>query len=462
MAGKKDKTWKGGFEDVSSFSNPAASRRPSYIPSEEKPPSRQPRPLPDRPYPERSSSGRPPSQRPSPRPSQERPPSKRISPERRPPERRIPERSPAERSSAERSSGTSRKKASSGRPARRPEPDWEIPSWEISEEQRRSISKKNRPPSGPIKRTGPVLYSGKPKKGLGRGTRRALVFFTILLMVAVTAILAVFLLFKVSSIEVTGDLIEGYDNDTIISVSGCKIGDNLFFSTTADKEERLSKQLPYIGKAKIHRHIPGTLEIEITATRAAACLSEGQSWICIDSAGKILESRDQPADGLLQIQGMITENTMPGQQINPQDEDALYACSTILDAINDRELLGGFTSLDLTNLLDIRLVYQNRIEFLLGSVADLSYKVDFGCRSLSELTENDKGTLDLRYAGTTKGGTFSQGEIGAPVSSAPGQDVSSPSSGGDQVAAGSSPGSEPPPEDYRDDGIPDAPFTGGE
>lgn len=407
---KSRPVWEDEFQDVSSFSRPETSRRPG--------------------------------------PVAERPPSRRISPERRPP--------PAGRTSS-----------------RRPAPDWEIPQWEVSGGRRPQPTGSRRPPerrpaSGPGR---PKRTPGKQKKAVKTAARRTLVFFTVLLMAAVTAVLAIFLLFKVSSIQVTGDVIEGYDSDTIIGISGCEIGDNLFFLTTGDKEAQLREQLPYVGEAKLRRHFPGTLEIHITATHAAACVESGGSWIYIDSGGKILENRDQPENGLLQIQGITSANTMPGQLLDPEDQDLLYACNTIITALKEREMLGEFTSLNLTSLFDIRLIYQNRIEFLLGGVADLGYKVDFGCRSLSEQPETAKGVFDLSSAGQTKRATFTEGEIGttAPAAPAASADPSAtPDPGGapsalpadtDQPGGGDDPSSQPN-ADYRNEGIPDHPFTG--
>lgn len=414
---KNGTLWEDEFQDLSSFSQPASTRRPGTV--------------------------------------SERPPSRRISPERRP--------SPP-RDSRPGTGRTSSRPASSGkrRPAGRQEPEWEIPEWEVSGGRNKRQQDERVPRKPPPKK--PISRPGKVKRTMGKAVRRTLAFLTILIMVAVTAVLAVFLLFKVSHIQVTGDFIEGYDNETIIDISGCEVGDNLFFLTTSDKEARICEQLPYVGKAKIRRHLPGTLEIQITATHAAACVFSGGNWLYIDGSGKILELRDQPQNGLLQIQGVSSTNTLPGQLLTPEDPDFLYACNTIITALRDREMLGDFTSLNLTNLFDIRLIYQNRIEFLLGGVSDLSYKVDFGCRSLSEQSDTARGVFDLINAGKTKRATFTEGEIGAPIAAVttPNPESSEPGAQSDSSGMVDNPSDSEAPLDnsYRDEGIPDHPFTG--
>ncbi len=354
----------------------------------------------------------------------------------------------------------------SGRQAgysRRAEPDWEIPEWEISNRPRRP---RPRPassgPSGPRgtsssrgRDTGrPAPRKKRGKMPMGAGLRKAVAAFTVLVMAAATALLAVFLLFKVSDIQVTGDVIEGYENADILAICGYKTGDNLFFVSTRDKEETLKEQLPYIGSVKISRHLPGTLEIHLTATEISACISSGGSWLCVDGEGKILEQRESPQNSVLQISG-LTASGEPGQLLQVEDEEARTACADILAAVTELNAVQDFTRLDLSDLSDIRLIYQERIEFQLGNFLELRYKIELGLRSLAKLEAGQKGVMDLSYAGDTKRAVFTEGEISTAASPA------APQTGGeDAPQPASTP--EPSSDDPRTEGIPDQPYTGGD
>ena len=125
------------------------------------------------------------------------------------------------------------------------------------------------------------------------GARQAVNFVTLLAMAAVTAFVCVFLLFKVRTIEVTGDQV--YDPSAILELCGYQEGDNLALLTTGEQEAALEEQLPYVEDAQILRHFPSGLEIHITAAQQAACVQSGSQWFIISGKGKILEEAP-PAD----------------------------------------------------------------------------------------------------------------------------------------------------------------------
>lgn len=348
------------------------------------------------------------------------------------------------------------------RPARRPDPDWEIPEWEVSDRNRRpraGIPERTSPgrersrnaerPGRPPSRSAPPPRK-RAKKPLSAGARKAVMAFTVLIMAGATALLAIFLLFKVSDIQITGDVVEGYQNADILEICGYEIGDNLFFLSTKDKEKKLMEQLPYIGKAEISRHLPGTLEIRLTAAEVSACVSSGGSWLYVSGEGKILEKQEKPKSGTLQILGLAPIDAAPGQMVRVEDENAQTAYQTILAVLTELGTAADFTRLDLSDLSDIRLIYQDRIEFQLGNVLELRYKIELGCRSLAELGAGVKGVMDLAYADETKRAVFTAGAVDSAASQAP---------AGSQEGQAASP-SPSPSSSPRTDGIPDDVYTG--
>lgn len=394
------------------------------------------------------------------------------------------------------------------RPSRPPAPDWEIPEWELQSRRSREGQRRTSPrrPNPEGDRPGqrrerpapqPRKRSGKP---MGAGARRIMVALTVLVMAAATALLAVFLLFKVSDIQITGDVIEGCENADILAVCGYQTGDNLFFISTRSKEKLLKEKFPYIGEAEITRHLPGTLEIKLTKAKAAACLSSGGSWLLVSEGGKVLEKRGEPVSGVLQVFGLTLPELEAGQTIQlkepkKQEPDesgpassgaesssaskegqlkqeqaaeqkaygAYTAYQTIISTLNELSAsedfggldFSGFTTLNLSDLSDIRLVYQERIEFQLGSALELYYKVRLGCTAAKELSAGEKGVMDLTYAHETKRAFFTAGAIAPSVSQAAGQQQN----GGAQQAS-PSPSPSPKADDPRNEGIPDKPFTG--
>lgn len=324
------------------------------------------------------------------------------------------------------------------------------------------------PPGGPERppRREPPRKGHKP---LGKTARRVTLLLAVLAMAAVTALLCVFLLFKVSSLQVTGDPV--YSQEEVLALCDYAIGDNLLFAPTQSQEERLESQLPYVEDAEVIKHFPNTLEIRITAAQTAASVSSGGGWLYVSSQGKILELGAEPAAATMQVTGFVSTATQPGQYLQAEDATALSALQEILTALTDREMITQCTRLDLTDLYDIRLWYQDRVECKLGSTAELTYKLDFAYDALiNPTTENrigdkETGVLDLSYAADAHKAGFEAGPVdpagsasSAAASSTPegeGTDTTGDTTDGTSGTTGETSGG-------RGDDIPDSPFTTGD
>lgn len=395
------------------------------------------------------------------------------------------------------------------RPARRRSQQWEIPQWDVPPPERvrgtsRSRTSGGERPKGPGPERRPQASGPRkkrrPKKPLSNGARRLMVAFTVLIMAAVTVLLAVFLLFKVSEIQITGDLADGYQEADVLEICGYKVGDNLFFLSTKDKERKLKEQMPYIEDAQIIRHPPGTLEIRLIRAEVASCVSYGGEWLYTSAGGKILEKQKSPQNGVIQVFGLELPEAVVGREIwvdEPTEElpevssgsensrearkaeeirealnahNACVAYRAVLKRLVELEATGDFTLLDLSNLSNIRLIYQDRVEFLLGNAMELEYKIGLGLTSVEKWEQEQsgvkaRGVMNLATAAETKRAYFTEGEIGGPpTAQEPGGQVSSQPEGdtSSDSQSGGEPSSSPSGNDgYRDEGIPDSPFTGG-
>lgn len=301
------------------------------------------------------------------------------------------------------SSRRGRASPSSRRETTRRAPPRQRPSQQPS--QRRRPSRERPSAREPVPRSRPS--QSRPKKPLGKAARRFLLVFTLLCMVAVTAFLCVFLLFKVRTIEITGDMV--YEESAILEVCGYQVGDNLALLTTEEQEQALEQQLPYIQEVQIRRHFPSTLEIHVTGASEAACVSSGSQWFSISYQGKILEEKAAPDDGVMEITGLVLTDPAPGSRLQAQDDDHQNAMATILSVLDEWDAAGSFTRLDVTDLYNITMTYQDRILFQLGSTVGLDYKVDFGLRMVTNpdyLDVNATGTLDLSLAADIRRASF--------------------------------------------------------
>ena len=322
------------------------------------------------------------------------------------------------------------------------------------------------PPGGSGRRPPRREPPRKGRKPLGKTARRVTLLLAVLTMAAVTALLCVFLLFKVADIQVTGDPV--YSQEEVLALCDYAIGDNLLFAPTQSQEERLESQLPYVEDAQVIKHFPNTLEIRITAAQTAASVSSGGGWLYVSSQGKILELAAEPAAATMQVTGFVSTATQPGQYLQAEDATALSALQEILTALTDREMITQCTRLDLTDLYDIRLWYQDRVECKLGSTAGLTYKLDFAYDALiNPTTENrigdkETGVLDLSYAADAHKAGFEAGPVDPEGSASSAAASSTPEGEGTDTADGTSGDTTGDTSGGRGDDIPDSPFTTGD
>ena len=322
------------------------------------------------------------------------------------------------------------------------------------------------PPGGSGRRPPRREPPRKGRKPLGKTARRVTLLLAVLAMAAVTALLCVFLLFKVAAIQVTGDPV--YSQEEVLALCDYAIGDNLLFAPTQSQEERLESQLPYVEDAQVIKHFPNTLEIRITAAQTAASVSSGGGWLYVSSQGKILELGAEPAAATMQVTGFVSTATQPGQYLQAEDATALSALQEILTALTDREMITQCTRLDLTDLYDIRLWYQDRVECKLGSTAELTYKLDFAYDALiNPTTENrigdkETGVLDLSYAADAHKAGFEAGPVDPEGSASSAAASSTPEGEGTDTTDGTSGDTTGETSGGRGDDIPDSPFTTGD
>lgn len=312
---------------------------------------------------------------------------------------------------------------------------------------------RRRPPRGP------EIYQRRQKKPLGKGTRRAIYFFVLLAVMAAALLLSVFLLFKISQVKVTGDQV--YSPQEILRICDYEEGGNLVFAPVKDRVQRLKNELPYIEEVQILKHLPGTIEIRITGAKVGACLESGGSWLYLSQSGKILEQREEPLEGTLKIRGVQPEDSSPGTVAVPTDEAVAEVYEEILQKIIALDTAGKFTRLDLSDLYNISLWYEDRIQFLLGNAADLDYKIEFGLRIAEDensIGSNERGKLDLTVASDVKRSTFTEtAETPEPVTPGGGE----PNSGKEDPGNGeSSQENGASSQEGRTDDIPDTFFTG--
>lgn len=237
-----------------------------------------------------------------------------------------------------------------------------------------------------------------------RNRRKKIIFRSVAgaIFLVVGIIVALSLFFNINKIVVSGDAV--YSHETVVKASGVSEGDNLIFLSKSKLNEKLSSELAYIGSVTVKRRLPSTLELVIKKTDAKLGIAMNGYFTLLDENGKVLE-KDLETVGeniILANLGEI-ESAELGETVVLKEEKVLTKLQQVLAeckkvGINDISLM------DLSDIYNIKLVYQGRITLVLGETdsENLNSKLALGKAALDKQNEENslyRGTINLTVDG---------------------------------------------------------------
>ena len=228
--------------------------------------------------------------------------------------------------------------------------------------------------------------------------------------VAVAVCVGLSIFFKVDTVAVSG--LDKYSYDTVAEASQIHKGDSLLFFSRAEVSSKILQSLPYVKSVRIGITLPGTVNIVIEEVDVVYSLQDrAGNWWLISSGGVVLEKTDgATATACTVIEGIQLKNPSVGAQAEAVDPvaddpsipvtvtgaDRLAAALTVLQAMEKNEVFGGFTSVDVSNIYDLRLWYGTDYQFKLGDGTELVLKLAYVKGALPEiLLDHPSGTLDV-------------------------------------------------------------------
>lgn len=238
------------------------------------------------------------------------------------------------------------------------------------------------------------------KKKMSRRRKLKKNMLSILLAVVVMCVglvLVFSLFFKINTITITGEKV--YSDKMVAEKSGVKIGENLFKVNEEKLTEKLSKDLPYIKNVTIERKLPDTMVINIEAAKEVAAITTKKGFVLLDETGKVLDKNASILkENVAVINNVKLKEYIEGEKVVLTDEKKTETLIKLFEAIKkaDMQLL---TEIDLKNINDIKIKYDDRITFAVGSLTNIETKLARGVAALekeNEINAYSEGTLDLK------------------------------------------------------------------
>ena len=218
-----------------------------------------------------------------------------------------------------------------------------------------------------------------------------LVFLLIIAAIAVTFTL----FFHIKTIDVKGTL-EIYTKQEITEASGIRINGSMFGFTARGAEKKIEGTLPYVAKVTVKRTLPSTVTIQVVEADNALVVP----YQILSRELDIIRTTEGYTGKALEIYGVTPVETSVGKVLEDEDMIHVENLQLLLDMMEKYHVLSGASAVNVSDRLNLEIVYDGRIYALLGTSSNLERKI----RMLEEMVTNqleptDRGKLDLSVAG---------------------------------------------------------------
>lgn len=281
----------------------------------------------------------------------------------------------------------------------------------LADAQRRRAETQPKVPTPEVVYTAPKVFSS---------SRFLLKLSTIAAMViALTFGISIF--FKVDVITVTGS--EKYTPWTVVEASGIREGDNLLTFSKAAACGKIISSLPYVENVRIGIKLPDTVNIEIKEIDVVYAIKDGfDSWWLINSDGKVIgPGTSADAGEHTQILGIQLNSpienqqavameqaaadtpsdptgvTIPGIQEQVSAAQRLTVALSILQYLEGNSSIGEIANVNVGNISSIELWYGQQYQVKLGDSTQLGYKIECALRTIDQLDDYQRGTVDCSF-----------------------------------------------------------------
>lgn len=205
------------------------------------------------------------------------------------------------------------------------------------------------------------------------------------------AVLALTIFFKVETVKVEGAT--RYTAEEIIAGMNVKQGDNLYLWNKVKESDMLLEKFPYLQTVQMRRRLPDTVEITVTECSAAVAVPYSGGYLYVSAQGKALEQSANDG-GLPVVVGATLNDVVLGRVLTQANGEETEALLDILQNLDAAGMLEQLSFINLSDLTDIRIGYQDRFDIRLKSINNLSYYLRFAQTVIDErLSPSDIGRL---------------------------------------------------------------------
>lgn len=264
----------------------------------------------------------------------------------------------------------------------------------------------------PTKITPDVVYlAPKPFR-----RNRLILHLVTVFAVVIALVLGMSVFFKVEEFSISG--MEKYTAHDIYQACGIQEGDNLLLLNRTEAGGKIKAALPYVKTVRVGIELPGTVHIVIEELDVTyAVKDEGGLWWLISAAGTVVEQAESDQTHHTKLLGVQLTNPQPGKPAKALETagtqtdsegnpipvtvtaaERLNAAVDILGFLEKEGVVGEASSVDVNNMGDIQIWYEDKFQVKLGDHKDLGNKIYMmmaSIRSIQQERPYERGVLNV-------------------------------------------------------------------
>ena len=217
------------------------------------------------------------------------------------------------------------------------------------------------------------------------------IFVSLLLSVGIVVTLFFAPVFNVVEIYAVGN--DRIAEDYIIAAANVRLGDNVF-ATSVQRIISNVSAIPYVREANARRIFPNRIRVWVSEAEPQANIAVDEFFAAIDERGMVLEILQHPYDVPI-IRGLNVDRLVPGERPVAYNSANFMVGLSLLSEIIANDLINNIVSIDVANLTQISMNFENRINVIIGDANNLDYRIMFFAHIMSTILPHEQGIIDM-------------------------------------------------------------------
>ncbi len=231
-----------------------------------------------------------------------------------------------------------------------------------------------------------------------RARRKAIMIVLAVILIIVGIIASFILIFRFKEVTIEGTSI--YSDTELKKMIPLEVDDNIFGFDTSEVETAILEKFIYLEQVEVRRALPSDVVIKVEPALERYMVEVGTERYVLSATLKTLRVAED-GEIFTGIVGLEPSAPSIGKDISSSDENRQNMLNLLVDEMQKVGIDEQVTEINITDTLNMVIVYDGRIDIQLGSDLSMEYKMQMVAKVLSEnIQQTESGSIDASVPGT--------------------------------------------------------------